>query len=110
MFIHTIWIRILLELSKVVKSFVRKTQEIYELTTDNQKIYVTAEHLFYVENKGWIKVKDLLIGDKLKTKSDSKEQIVNIIKHQNTETVYNIEVEGNHNYFVTKANILVHNK
>jgi hypothetical protein len=55
-------------------------------------------------------VKDLQIGDKLKTKSNSKDQIVNIIKHQGTETVYNIEVEGNHNYFITKTNILVHNK
>ena len=99
-----------IELSKVVKSFERKTQEIYELTTDSQKVYVTAEHPFYVEGKGWIKVRDLQVGFGLKTKGGSKEYIINITISKHTETVYNIEVEGNHNYFVTNSSILVHNK
>lgn len=98
------------ELSKVVKSFERNTNEIYELTTTNQKIYVTAEHPFYVNEKGWIKVKDLQVGFELKTNTNKKEGIVSIRRHQRPETVYNIEVEENHNYFVTGSSILVHNK
>jgi hypothetical protein len=100
----------IVELSKVVKSFERKTKEIYELTTDNQKIFVTAEHPFYAEGKGWIKVKDLQIGAALKTKDGSLEHVISSILEKHPETVYNIEVEGNHNYFVTNSNILVHNK
>ena len=98
------------ELSKVVKSFERKTQEIYELTTDNQRIFVTAEHPFYVEGKGWVKVKDLQPGMVLKTKDGSIEHVTSSVLEKHPETVYNIEVEGNHNYFVTNSNILVHNK
>jgi len=100
----------IIELSKVVKSFERKTQEIYELTTDNQKIYVTAEHPFYVVGNGWVKVKDLKDGAVLKTKDGSIEHVTSSVLEKHPETVYNIEVEGNHNYFVTNSNILVHNK
>jgi RHS repeat-associated protein len=100
----------IVELSKVVKSFERKTQEIYELTTDNQKIYVTAEHPFYVVGNGWVKVKDLKAGAVLKTKDGSIEHVTSSVLEKHPETVYNIEVEGNHNYFVTNSNILVHNK
>ena len=94
-----------------VGDFIRYGERgIYELTTDNQKIFVTAEHPFYVEGKGWVKVKNIEVGDVLKTKNVSIERVTNI-KGENYEgDVYNIEVEGNHNYFVTSSNILVHNK
>jgi hypothetical protein len=98
------------ELSKVAKSFERYTQEIYEVITDNQKILVTAEHPFYVEEKGWVRVKNLQPGFVLKTKDNTKEHITSVTLKETPETVYNIEVEGNHNYFVTNSNILVHNK
>jgi len=99
-----------IELSKVVKSFERKTQEIYELTTSNQKIYVTAEHPFYVVDSGWVKAKDLQSGAVLKTKDGSIERVITSVLKRYPETVFNIEVEGNHNYFVTNSSILVHNK
>jgi intein/homing endonuclease len=38
------------------------------------------------------------------------ERVTNIISENYEGNVYNIEVEGNHNYFVTSSNILVHNK
>ncbi len=71
---------------------------------------MTGQHPFYVEDKGWVKVVDLQIGDRIKTKSNSTEQLTNSINYQRSETVYNIEVEGNHNYFVTPRYVLVHNK
>lgn len=44
--------------------------------------------------------------------SDNKATVkVNAIKElSKAVTVYNIEVDGNHNYFVTGSTILVHNK
>lgn len=99
-----------IELNKVVKSFERKTQEIYEITTDNQKIFVTAEHPFYIKGKGWVKVKNIQAGEVFKTKNSSIERVTSIKNEKHQEVVYNIEVEGNHNYFITNSNILVHNK
>jgi hypothetical protein len=38
------------------------------------------------------------------------EHVTSSVLEKHPETVYNIEVEGNHNYFVTNSNILVYNK
>jgi RHS repeat-associated protein len=100
----------MIEPNKVEKVFKRKAQEIFELITSNQKLFVTAQHPFYVVGKGWIEVKDLQQGDMLKTKNDVNEQLLNIVVLKHVEIVYNIEVEGNHNYFITNSAILVHNK
>jgi Pretoxin HINT domain len=100
----------IIEMSKVSKIFKNQSHEIFEIVTKDERILVTAKHPFYVENKGWVKVEDLKTGFILKTKSNSKEQIVSITKTDLSEDVYNIEVEGNHNYFVTDGSILVHNK
>ena len=58
---------------------------------------VTAEHPFYVKGKGWVKVKDLQTDYLLKTKNNLEERIISIIRNERPETVFNIEVEGNHN-------------
>jgi acyl carrier protein len=99
------------ELNKVANTLNRETQGIYEITAGKETINVTAEHPFYVIDKGWIKAKDLQVGNNLKS-SDSKLVIeISYVKAlSETVTVYNIEVDGNHNYFITGSTILVHNK
>jgi hypothetical protein len=64
-----------------------------------------------VVGKGWIKAKDLQTGNVLKS-SDGKViiRITAIKQISKTLAVYNIEVDGNHNYFVTSSTILVRNK
>ena len=100
-----------LELSKVVNTLNRATQGIYEITAGNETINVTAEHPFYVVGKGWIKPKDLQAGYVLKSSNNKAAVKVNAIKElSKAVTVYNIEVDGNHNYFVTGCTVLVHNK
>ncbi|PWG77934.1 Hint domain-containing protein, partial [Pararcticibacter amylolyticus] len=97
-------------LNKVTKSFKRSSNEIYEVVTGSQTVLVTAEHPFYVIGRGWIRVKNLRNGDILKRLDNIEERIVNVVKKEKTESVFNIEVEGEHNYFVTDSKILVHNK
>ncbi|MBK9732880.1 MAG: LysM peptidoglycan-binding domain-containing protein [Chitinophagaceae bacterium] len=100
-----------IEESKVLNTLERNTGEIYEITTIDQTIFVTAEHPFYIEGKGWVTVKQLKVGDKFKTmNSKTVEQVKSLSLLQQSLTVYNIEVDGNHNYFVTSSSILVHNK
>ncbi len=57
---------------------------------------------FYIENKGWVKVKDLEIGDKLL----STDKVMVILESKEIidwkSKVYNFEVDGLHNYFITK--------
>jgi hypothetical protein len=98
------------ELNKVIDILQRETEGIYNLMVAGELIQVTAEHPFFVEGKGWIKVSELMPGDKLKTSAQGSEVIESINKISGKVTVYNIEVDGNHNYFVTDKKILVHNK
>jgi RHS repeat-associated protein len=99
------------ELSRVINTLKRETLNIYEITAGNEIINVTAEHPIYVSGKGFTKVKDLQVGDVLKSFDCKMEVQVSKIKNlSKTVTVYNIEVDGNHDYFVTKSKILVHNK
>ena len=99
-----------LELKPVIKSFKREINQIYHIETTKEKINVSAEHPFYVEGKHWIKVKDLKIGDKIKTSKKKPILITSIVKNDKIITVYNIKVADNHNYYVTSSKLLVHNK
>ena len=72
---------------------------------------VTAEHPFYVLDRGWIKAKDLRVGFKLLSLSENiRNEIKSISIKKQRVNVYNLEVSGNNNYFVTKSKVLVHNK
>lgn len=56
-------------------------------------------------------MKELKIGDVLKSSDNKATVSVSSIRElSQSVTVYNIEVDGNHNYFVTGSTILVHNK
>lgn len=98
------------ELSKVVNVLKRPTNGIYELSVAKEKILVTAEHPFYVDGKGWVTVKELKPGDRLRTSTKERLKLDAVKAIAQDVEVYNIEVDGNHNYFVTNSSILVHNK
>ena len=101
----------ILELNRVVKILRRKTKNIYEIKAGNEIINVTSEHPFYVNNKGWVKVKNLRKGELLKSLDNTLTIKIETIKIlRKLTTVYNLEVSENHNYFVTNSAILVHNK
>ncbi len=86
--------------------------ETYTISIEDETIVTTAEHPFYVENKGWVKVKDLEAGDKVNSMVGSASVIEKIQCQKLDEPiqVYNFTVDGNHNYLITEAELLVHNK
>ncbi len=110
------------ELKEVTQLFTRIANDRMELVVDDETISTTANHPFYVERlhvdleqgtmsvtRVWIEAKDLKIGDQILTK-DSKLATVNDKKIITEEgRVYNLEVEGNQNYFVGTDEVLVHN-
>jgi RHS repeat-associated protein len=98
-----------IEIAQIEKVYRRLVMVIGELKIGNEIIWVTKEHPFFVKKKGWVKSKDLKKGDKVMTSSGTKE-VKSYLLHNKKMTVYNIEVSGNHNYFVTPIMLLVHNK
>ena len=105
------------EQSVVQKRFVHEdnAHEMYELTINGNVLKVTDVHPFYVRKSAsskdyaWIEAKDLKVGDILLMSDGSLVKIEKINHYSNVETVYNLEVADNHDYFVDEW-YLVHNK
>jgi hypothetical protein len=80
-------------------------QKMLELKFDNGvEIHCTENHEFYIDSK-WVMAKDIELGNSIGSglKLISKK----IINFDNT--VYDFQVEGNHNYYVSEGDVLVHN-
>lgn len=97
------------ELKEVVKTFMKKASRIYTISIDGEKIEVTEEHPFYVKGD-WVPSKSLKVGDELLLFSGKKAEIKSITFEDRVCDVFNFEVSGNHNYFVSNQKVLVHNK
>ncbi|TKG87914.1 hypothetical protein EYV94_27780 [Puteibacter caeruleilacunae] len=73
-------------------------------------MFVTAESSFYVIDKSWINVRDLIVDHKLLSCDNNAVPIIATKKKDIELQLYDITVEGNHNYFVSKQKVLIHNK
>jgi hypothetical protein len=63
-------------------------------------IETTGEHPFYVKDKGWTIAAELRIGDVLLSQDGWETPVEGIGDAGRIETVYNLEVEEDHTYFV----------
>ena len=99
------------ELRRVNSVYEGHTEETYEITVGDELIITTPKHQFYVVDKGWIRAFDLQEGDVLNSISDGN-MVIEKIEHKFHDVplpVYNMSVEGLHNYLVTEYQLLVHN-
>ncbi len=95
---------------KVDMLFERHVSETYNITVSDEVITTTAEHPFWIAGKGWVKAKELQIGDTLVTSDSSLLPIEDIVVKQEQTTVYNFRVENFHTYFVSNLGIWTHNE
>ena len=72
-------------------------------------VVVTQEPPFMVEGEGWVLSGDLRVGDRLAQRDAGTAVITAIEVRAGGQTVYNFEVSGDHNYYITDAQLLVHN-
>ncbi len=101
-----------IEISKLTQVFIRQATNYMKVTLKTGTvIYVTPEHPFYdKETETWKPIKASKVGDKFMDEEGNEIEIASIEENEKEVTVYNLEVDGNHDYFVSKDNILVHNK
>ena len=81
------------------------------ISIDESIIKTTLEHPFYVVDKGWMPAKYLNVGDKL-LRNDGQDVIIESVSAERLselQKVYNFEVADNHNHYVGKVPVLVHN-
>ncbi len=95
----------------VTGTFRHTSGEVYDLKLESESkpIGVTATHPFWsVERGEWVSAIDLEIGETLAT-WDGTTVVESRTKREEPETVFNIEVEGDHVYRVGESGVLVHN-
>ncbi len=73
----------------------------------------TANHLYYAEGRGWIKARELRVGDQVIGHDGRLHAVTAIIDNGEVEPVYNFAVAEHHTYFVASqdgaVSALVHN-
>ena len=97
--------------ARVLRTFGANDAPLRRLSLGNgHELFVTDEHPFYVGGE-WVRAADLVAGTELLASLDGEMSAIPLVQHMAPErrgTVYNIEVEGHHNFFA--GGVLVHNK
>ena len=108
------------ESRKVVRTFIHPAHETVtaqladELTGQVvETLTATPEHPFYVLGRGFMPLGSLTVGTQVVTRAGPALVVASMVRHSDIGgvLVYNLEVEGDHTYFVGNANggIWVHN-
>src|SRR5262249_10354290 len=84
---------------RVLQTFVR-VSPILNLNVGGQVIGTTAEHPFYRADDGWVPAGELRIGDRVLLERGGMLRVDGVADSGRVETVYNLEVEDGHTYFV----------
>lgn len=74
-----------------------------------ETIQTTEEHPFHVNERGWVKARSLVVGQRLTTATGSEAVVATIAFTGERARVYNLHIEGVHQYLVGDNGILVHN-
>jgi len=74
-----------------------------------EEIVATAEHPFFVPERGWVPAGSLDVGDRALAHSGARAEVVSLESMAVTADVFNLEVATTHAYLVGEAGVVVHN-
>ena len=78
----------------------RHISPVLDLDVGGRMIGTTAEHPFYADGRGWTPARELRVGDRLWTEAGDWVRVDRVEDTGRVAAVYNLEVEGDHTYFV----------
>jgi RHS repeat-associated protein len=101
------------ELRPVLQKYVTPEQSLLDLDVvagaKDEVIRATPTHRFWVDGKGWTPAEDLRAGDTFDLYAGKHAVFAGAEKEREKATVYNLEVDGTHTYFVGHVGVWVHN-
>ncbi len=89
----------------VQQTTVRPPHAAMDVHFDSDRIRCTGGHNFWRAGAGWVKARDLLPGDRIRTPTKTVE--VTKLSPASPAKTYNLVVEGFHTYFVGETGLLV---
>ncbi|MGH9463762.1 MAG: polymorphic toxin-type HINT domain-containing protein, partial [Vicinamibacteria bacterium] len=96
--------------STVTRTLHNRTQFLVAIETELGKLWSTRLHPFWAVDLGrWVKGMELKAGARLRTVDGGEAVVVSTEVVCADEATFNVEVEGQHNFFVASAGVLVHN-
>jgi len=98
---------------RVTGTFRHTGATVYDLQVEGEPapLGTTAEHPFWsVDRRDWVAAKELRIGERLSAQDGRMPKVLGLVRREGTETVYNVEVAGEHVYRVGEQGLLVHNQ
>ncbi len=96
----------------VTTRFIHENAEILDLWIEgyNEPIGTTASHPFWSEDRQqFVAAGELRVGENLLLADETARRVESITVRSTRETVYNIEVDGEHVFYVGEDGVLVHN-
>jgi YD repeat-containing protein len=97
------------QLRRVTGLFSKRADRMMRISLAGAVISVTPQHPFYSPDKGWVDAGQLHRGDRLLARDGRSLAVTAVTSRAVRTTVYNFEVAGDHNYYVSSAQLLVHN-
>jgi RHS repeat-associated protein len=100
-------------LRSVTTTFVSRDRPVVEVAFTGESnhrstVRATPEHPFWVEQRGWLPVGDLQVGDTVRGASGDL-RVASLQSLAEVTDVFNLEVDGDHNYYVGELAALAHN-
>jgi Pretoxin HINT domain/A nuclease of the HNH/ENDO VII superfamily with conserved WHH len=93
----------------VTEWFQRETSAIIDIFIGIEKISCTTDHPFWVQGQGWVSAFQLKGGMALQNR-EGEPQVIDVVRRRDeVAQVFNVEIEGQHTYFVSDLEILSHN-
>jgi hypothetical protein len=83
-----------------------KSAETVRVTIDSETLVATGIHRFWKAGQGWVTARDLKPGDRVRAVGSVSE--VKAVEASTSQPVYNLDVADNHDFFVGKKGLLVH--
>src|SRR5690606_14721647 len=72
-------------------------------------VRVTGGHRFYSASRGWVEAHRLVVGETVRTRDGRGARVLGLERLPGVHAVFNLEVEGLHQYHVSPLGLLAHN-
>jgi len=102
------------EARPILQAFVRPAQSLVDvhvasLDDARESVRSTPEHPFFTLDRGWLGAGELAAGETLLDRAGREVRVTKVVPVAQEATVYNLEVDVDHTYFVGHTSLWVHN-
>jgi len=101
----------IIDYREVKRVYIKSTYEFIHLKLEDEEIKTTASHLFFTDSGWWKAARNLKSGDQIvNSKGELKTLLSTSLEElDQPESIYNLNVDEFHTYFVGSQGLLVHN-